>query len=66
MYHHREITNKLTYCYETKKMALNSQTVRAKEKLQLSDGEPSHRQTSGPDPPMNRTSYGSAVKESET
>ena len=58
--------NQLTYCYKTKKMVLNSQTVRPKNKPHLSDGEPSHRQTSGTDPPMNRSSHGSVVIKSET
>ena len=45
-------SNQLTYCDETKKKALNSQTVRAKENTQLSHGGLSHRQTSGTDPLM--------------
>ena len=54
MYHHRgKQPNQLTYCGETKKWAVNSQTVRAIENPQLSHGEPSHRQTSGTDTPIN-------------
>ena len=37
-------SNQFTYCDETKKRALNSQTVRAKEK-KLSHGGPCQRQT---------------------
>ena len=37
-------TNQLPYCDETSKSALNSHTVRGKEKPQLSHGWPSQRQ----------------------
>ena len=55
MYHHGETIKLLLYsnCDETKKMALNSQTVRAKKTLpQVSHRGPSQRQTQGSDPPM--------------
>ena len=37
---------------ETKKMTHDSQIVRAIVNLKLSHGEPSHRQTSGTNPPI--------------
>ena len=49
--------NYLTYCDETKKRALNSQTVIAKENPHLSLGGPSLRQTSGTDPPIKDLSH---------
>ena len=44
--------NQLANCDETKKMALNTQTVRVKEKPHLSHGEPSLGITSGTDSPI--------------
>ena len=46
MYHDKEII-KVTHYDGTKKMAQNSQIVRAKENIKLSYGGPSKRQTSG-------------------
>ena len=51
--------NQINYYNETKKMALNSQTVRAQTTLpQLSHGGPIQRQTSGTDLPMKVSCQG--------
>ena len=52
MYHHGEQTIELTHYDEAKKMAHDSQIVRAKENLKLSNGGPSYRQASGTNPPI--------------
>ena len=48
MYHHREIT----HCDETEKRAHDSQIVRAKEYLTLSNDGSSYSQASGTNPPI--------------
>ena len=44
--------NNLTYYDDTKKMAHDSQVVRANENLKLNHGGPSQRPASGTNPPM--------------
>ena len=51
-----EQPNQLTNCDKTKKRALNTQTVRAKEYPQLRHVGTSLRQTSGTDPPIKDVS----------
>ena len=52
MYDHKETINQITQYDETERKARDSQMVRAKENLKLTQGGPSYSQASGTNPPI--------------